>query len=64
MRKLLITFLVIMLSLLCLCACKDTPAVDAPPSTGEPTTEKTGDPEFPENAFDEDNEVIYPDAWK
>lgn len=64
MKKIIVTLLISLLSLVWLCACKTTEITEEPPANNPPTTEEQGDPDFPENAFDKDNEVAYPDAWK
>ncbi|MBR2023075.1 MAG: hypothetical protein IJ996_00985 [Clostridia bacterium] len=64
MKKIILTLLISLFSLICLCACETTLPPEEPPVTNPPTTEERGDPDFPGNAFDKDNEVAYPDAWK
>ena len=68
MKKKILMFLAALTALVCLCACggkndsvdKKPEQTPTPPSSGE--VEK-GDPEFPLNDFEKDNEATYPGAW-
>lgn len=64
MKKGILTLFACALISLCLCSCEKQAPVEEPPVNNPPATEERGEPDFPENAFDTDNEVVYPDAWK
>ena len=62
MKKLLMMILVTVFAVFTCVACEgqtDTPATQSPA-----TTEKEGDPEFPDNEYGSDNDAAYPEIWK
>ncbi len=69
MKKKILLCLAALAVVACLCACgdkndsgkNDPGTTPTPPPSGE-VVEK-GDPEFPLNDFEKDNEATYPDAW-
>lgn len=65
MKKILTIFLTAMLAVCLLCACESAPTTQTPNNpSNPPASTQTGDPEFPDNGFETDNETLYPDAWK
>lgn len=67
MKNFLTTILALMTACCLFSACNketekqktDTPINPKPPAESV----QEGDPEFPGNGFDTDNETVYPDAW-
>ena len=67
MKKFLTTILALLSACCLFSACNmatETPKTEKPINPTPPASSvQEGDPEFPSNGFDTDNESAYPDAW-
>lgn len=68
MKKRIVSILIIAFALIGTYACQDSSQNANSTSKDSISTDIGGseydDPEFPDNSFNKDNEVNYPDAWK
>ncbi len=62
MKKLLMTILAAIFVVFTCVACEEP--TDNPAPKPPTTTEKEGEPEFPNNEYGSDNDAAYPEIWK